>query len=67
MEGVIPKNIVHIDIDSVIVMPNHLHGILIINDNNNNFNVGARRCIAPTVLNLIHLDQGTECRAPMHE
>jgi putative transposase len=34
-------------LDEFIIMPNHLHGILIINDNDNYFDVGARRCLAP--------------------
>ncbi|MEH2077105.1 MAG: transposase [Nostoc sp.] len=48
----IPAHFPHIELDTFVVMPNHLHGILIITDNP----VGARHCRA---LNQ-HLDHNTE-------
>ncbi|QIR37828.1 transposase [Tolypothrix sp. PCC 7910] len=38
----IPKHFPHIELDAFVVMPNHLHGILIITENT----VGARHCLA---------------------
>lgn len=35
----------NVEIDKYVIMPNHIHGILIINENNNH-PVGARRCLA---------------------
>ena len=35
----------NVEIDEYMIMPNHFHGILIINDNHR-INVGARRCLA---------------------
>jgi putative transposase len=35
----------NVETDKYVVMPNHIHGILIINENNNH-PVGARRCLA---------------------
>ncbi|BAY35060.1 hypothetical protein NIES2107_69710 (plasmid) [Nostoc carneum NIES-2107] len=48
----IPEHFHHIELDAFVVMPNHLHGILIITENP----VGARQCLA---LNQ-HLDHNTE-------
>jgi len=36
----------YVKLDLSIIMPNHLHGILIINDDNGTKTVGARRCLA---------------------
>jgi REP element-mobilizing transposase RayT len=36
----------NIKLDEYAIMPNHFHGILIVNDNNDVRNVGARRCLA---------------------
>ena len=41
--GNVRSNVV---LDKYVVMPNHFHGILIINENNHS-DVGARRCLAP--------------------
>jgi len=38
----------NVEIDEYVVMPNHFHGILIINENNHS-DVGARRCLAQNV------------------
>lgn len=38
----IPAHFPHIELDTFVVMPNHIHGILIITDNP----VGARQCLA---------------------
>ncbi|MBD2168299.1 transposase [Calothrix membranacea FACHB-236] len=38
----IPEHFPHIELDAFVVMPNHLHGILIITENP----VGARQCLA---------------------
>ena len=40
----IPDHFLHIELDTFVVMPNHLHGILIITDTS----VGAWHCHAPT-------------------
>ncbi len=48
----IPKHYENIDIDLFIIMPNHIHGIIVINDNNY-ANVGTEQCSVPTKENRI--------------
>jgi len=40
----IPEHFPHVELDAFVVMPNHLHGILVITDTP----VGAQHCCAPT-------------------
>jgi REP element-mobilizing transposase RayT len=42
----IPKHFCYVTLDAFMVIPNHIHGIIIIN-NNNNDNVGARHASPP--------------------
>ncbi|MEH1796239.1 transposase [Nostoc sp.] len=51
----IPDHFPHIELDTFVVMPNHLHGVLVIIDTS----VGARQCRAPTT--------ERQCRAPTTE
>ena len=43
----------NVKFDEYVIMPNHFHGILIINDNRK-CNVGARRCLALDKVDAIH-------------
>ena len=43
----IPKYYNNVTINSFIIMPNHIHGIIIINDNSNA--VGTEQCSVPTI------------------
>jgi len=50
----IPVHFARVVLDEWVIMPNHMHGILIITDSTNPPDVGARQCRAPT----------SQCRAP---
>jgi len=41
----IPEHFPHVELDTFVLMPNHLHGILLITD----ISLGARHCRAPTI------------------
>lgn len=44
----IPNHFLHVELDAHIVMPNHVHGILLLTSHADNDGVGAQHCCAPT-------------------
>lgn len=47
----LPIRFPHVELDAYVLMPNHIHGILILDDGRN---VGARPCVRPHIHNEIH-------------
>jgi len=45
----IPKHFDGVSLEEHVVMPNHIHGIIVINEHPRDLNVRARHCLAPTV------------------
>ena len=46
----IPEHYENVGIDSYVIMPNHIHGIIIIKPYDNNTSVGTEQCSVPTVI-----------------
>ena len=49
----IPNRYSHVDLDEYVIMPNHIHGIIIINDLKT---VGATPAVAPTVGDIVGVE-----------
>ena len=45
----IPEHFPQVELGAHIVMPNHAHGIILINENDSRNTVGATHCVAPTL------------------
>jgi len=41
----IPQHFPHVELDEYIIMPNHAHGIIMINDDDDGCNVGVQNCV----------------------
>ena len=44
----IPEHFPNVELGAHVIMPNHVHGIILINEDDSRNNVGATQCVAPT-------------------